>query len=161
MSSRPGTGVPIALPVVRVEVSADEAFTVSVDKEPYAVPLGFGRDQVRGRLADIADELGPIRVEITESNGAKYVDIQTPSDRGPVPAEPAPVQPASYGIRGRFGAGEDVLVTVVVARRTAEPDGTVAVLLPPAFVHRYGENLVLIGQATKTSTTITDGGVLP
>lgn len=158
MAGRTRTDVPLALPTIRVHVSADEALTVSVDKQPYALPPGFGRDQVRGFLEDLAGELGPIRVEITESNGERYIDIQTPNDHHPMPPEPGPARPATHGIRGRFDAGEDVLVTVVVARRTAEADGTVAVRLPPAFVQRYGDNLVLVGQATKASGTVSDGG---
>lgn len=159
MVGRPGTGVPIALPLVRVQVSANEALTVSVDKEPYAVPPGFGRDHVRQLLEDLADELGPIRVEITESNGEQYIDIQTPSDDDPTrpPTSAAP----THGSRGRFAAGEDVLVTVVVARRTADADGTVAMCLPPSFVERYGDDLILIGQATKAAAVITDGDMRP
>jgi hypothetical protein len=118
-------------------------------KEPYALSPGFSRDQVRGLLQDLADELGPIRVEIAESNGEKYVDIQTPGDRDPAPPEPNPGLPATYGIGGHFDSGEGVLVAVVVARRTAEADGTVVVRLPPAFLQRYGDDILLIGRTTK------------
>lgn len=156
MAGRSKTAVPIALPTVRIQVSDDGPFGVTVDKEPYAVPPGFRRDQVRGLLEDLASELGPIRVEITESNGEKYVDIDTPGDRTLAPPEPSPREPATYGFHGRFEAGEDVVVAVVVARRTASTDGTVTVRLPPAFLQKFGDDLVLIGQTTKASTRLAD-----
>lgn len=155
MADRSSTGVPIALPTVRIQIDADGALTVTIDKEPYAVPPGFRRDQVRGLLRDLAGRLGPLRVEITESNGEKYIDIQTPGDYAP--PDPASDLPAAHGILGRFDAGEDVLVAVVVARRTAESDGTVAMRMPPAFLHRYGDDVLLIGRDTKVSATLADG----
>lgn len=156
MTGRSRTGVPIVLPTVRIQVGADGVLTVTVDKEPYALSPGFSRDQVRRLLQDLADELGPIRVEITEANGEKYVDIQTPRDQDPAPPEPTPGLPATYGIGGHFDSGEGVLVVVVVARRTADVDGTVAVRLPPAFLQRYGDNVLLIGQTTKAPAALTD-----
>lgn len=153
MAGHSSTGVPIALPTVRIQVDADGAITVTVDKEPYAIPLGFGRDQVQGLLQDLADDLGPIRVEITESNGEKYIDIQTPGDPDPATPDPSLDRPAAHGV-GRFDAGEDVLVAVVVARRTAETDGAVAVRLPPAFLQRYGDAVILIGRDTKVSAAL-------
>lgn len=158
MASHSRTDVPIALPTVRIEVDADGALTVTIDKEPCAIPPGFDRDHVRGLLRDLARDLGPIRVEITESNGEKYIDIQVPGDHDPAPPAPAPSRPASHGIRGRFDAGEDVLVAVVVARRTAETDGTVPMRMPPAFLQRYGNDVLLIGRDTKVSAALADGG---
>lgn len=158
MASRLRTGVPIALPTVRILVDGGGAITVTVDKEPYPVRPGFGRDNVQGLLRDLAGELGPIRVEITESNGEKYIDIQTPGDHVPTPPDPATDRPATHGIRGHFDAGEDVLVAVVVGRRTAETDGTVAVRMPPAFLQRYGNDVLLIGPDTNVSTALADGG---
>lgn len=145
MAGRASTGVPIALPVVRILFDAEGAPAVTVDREPYAVPSEFRRDQVRGLIRELAGDLGPIRVEITESNGERYVDIQTPSDQGTAPPDPAPLQPAGPGVRGRLESGDDVLVAVVVARRTAQPDGTLALRLPPAFLQRYGNDVLVIG----------------
>lgn len=145
MASRTTTGVPIALPVVRIQIDADGAPTVTVDREPYAVPSWFRRDDVRGLVRDLAGDLGPIRVEITESNGEKYVDLLTPGDQDTAPPDAALSQPAAHGVRGRFESGENVLIAVVVARRTAESDGTVAVRLPPAFLQRYGDDVLLLG----------------
>lgn len=158
MRGRTRTRGPIALPTVRIHVNADGAPTVTVDKEPYTLSPSFGRDQVRGLLQDLADELGPIRVKITESDGEKYIDIQTPSDPDPTPRQAARTRPETPRIRGRFDSEEGVMVAVVVARRTAQTDGTVTVRLPPAFLQRYGDDVVLIGQTTKTSATLTGGG---
>lgn len=158
MADHSRTGVPIALPTVRIQVDGAGKLTVTVDKEPYTVPPSFGRDQVRGLLRDLAGDLGPIRVEITESNGEKYIDIQTPGDYDPAPPDPAPNGPAAHRVRGRFDASEDVLVAVVVGRRTAERDGTVAVRMPPAFLLRYGDDVLLVGRETKVSATHADGG---
>ncbi len=144
MTGRATTGVPIGLPVVRIQIDADGAPTVTVDKVQYAVPLEFRRDHVRGLVRELAGDLGPIRVEITESNGEKYVDIQAPSDHDTAPPDSAPIRPAAHGVRGRFESGEDVLVAVVVARRTAQPDGTVDVRMPPAFLQRYGNDVLVI-----------------
>ena len=152
------SGVPIALPTVRIYVNADGALTVTLDKAPYALSPNFCRDQVPGLLQDLADELGPIRVEITESDGGKYIDIRTPSDPDPTSRQAGHLRPETPRIRGRFDAGEGVMVAVVVARRTAETDGTVTVRLPPAFLQRYGDDVVLIGQTTQTSAPITEGG---
>lgn len=158
MSGRSRTGVPIALPTVRIHVDGDDALRVTIDKQPYSIPPGFGRDHVRGLLRDLAGDLGPIRVEITESNGEKYIDIQTPGDQVPAPPSSAPDRPAPHGVRGHFDAGEDVLVAVVVARRTAEADGTVAMRMPPAFVQRYGDDVLLIGRDTKEPVAFANGG---
>lgn len=156
MADRSSTGVPIALPTIRIQIDADGALIVTVDKAPYALPPGFGRDQVRGLLRDLTDDLGPIRVEITESNGEKYIDIQTPDDHDPTPPDLAPDRRSAHGVHGRFDPGEDVIVAVVVARRTAETDGTVAIRMPPALLQRYGDNVLLIGRDTKVSAALAD-----
>ncbi|MER6936257.1 hypothetical protein ABTX24_26320 [Nocardioides sp. NPDC127514] len=158
MDDRSSTGVPIALPTVRIEVDAGGALTVTIDKVPYAVAPNFGRDHVRGLLRDLVSDLGPIRAEITESNGEKYIDILTPGDRSSAPPDPAPDRPTAHRIRGHFDAGEDVLVAVVVGRRTAERDGTVAVRMPPALVQRYGDDVLLIGRDTKLSAAAVNRG---
>ena len=157
MAGRTRTHVPIVLPTVQIQVGTDGALAVMVDNEPYALSPGFSRDQVRGLLQDLADDLGPIRVEITESNGERYVDIQTPGDRDPAHPEPMPGPPAPSGIGGQFNSREGVLVAVVVARRAADADGTVAVRLPPAFLQRYGDSVLLIRQTTLTQAALADG----
>lgn len=157
MAGHSRTGVPIALPTVRIQVDDGGALTVTIDKEPYATRPGFDRDHVRGLLRDLARDLGPIRVEITESNGEKYIDILTPGDHNLAPPDPASKRPAARGVRGRFDAGEDVLVAVVVARRTAETDGTVAMRMPPAFLQRYRDDVLLVGRYTKVSAALADG----
>lgn len=156
MAGRSRTGVPIVLPTVRIQIGADGALTVTVDREPYAVPPGFHRDQVRGLLQELASDLGPIRVEITESNDEKYIDIQTPNDHDPTPPEPAHSQPPTYGVHGHFDAGEDVMVAVVVARRKAETDGSVAVRLPPSFLQRFGDDVLLVGSTTNAAANFVD-----
>ena len=156
MAGRAETGIPIVLPAVRIQVGADGGLTVTIDKDPYDVPLGFARDQVPGLLQDLASDLGPIRVEITEANGEKYIDIQTPNDHNPAPLRPSPTQPPTHGIRGQFDSGEHVMVAVVVARRTAGSDGTVAVRLPPSLLQRYGDGVLLIGQTGNTPAIFVD-----
>jgi len=155
-AGRSKTRVPIALPTVHIQVDSDGALAVTLDKEPYAVPPGFHRDRVRQFLHELAGKLGPIRVEITESNGERYVDIATPYDDGPKPAGQQPAQSKTPETVALFRAGEEVMIAVSVARRTADPDGNVAFRLPPSFVQRYGDALVLVGQTSQVSATFND-----
>ena len=68
---------------------------------PSTVPAGFRRDQIPGLLQDLTRDIGPIRVEITESNGEKYIDIQTPNDHNSAPLRPLPPQPPTHGFGKR------------------------------------------------------------
>lgn len=156
MSDSPKTHVPIALPTVRIEVDARGALAVTVDKEPYPVGPGFQRAQVRQLVEDLTDALGPIRVEITESDGEKYVDIASPREDDPTPPKRESTQSEPPIVTPRFQAGEDVTIAVAVAQRTAETDGNVTVRLPPSFLQRYGDDLVLIGQTSRVSAAFAD-----
>lgn len=158
MAGRPETGIPIVLPAVRIQVDVDGAVAVTIDREPYSVPPGFCRDQIPGLIHDLTTDLGPIRVEITESSGEKYIDIQTPNDHSSAPLRLSSTQPPTHGFRGQFDSGEHIMVAVVVARRTAEPDGTVAVRLPPSLLQRYGDGVLLIRQTGNTPAIFVDDG---
>ena len=156
MASRSMTRIPIALPTVRIQVDHAGALAVTVDKEPYDPTHPLHRDQMRQLLENLTSDLGPIRVEITESNGERYVDIATPGEDNHAPPEPMSSPPEAPHVTAQFQAGEDVMIAVAVARRTAEPDGKVTLHLPPSFVQRYGDDLVLIGQTSRASATFTD-----
>jgi hypothetical protein len=150
------SGVPIVLPTVEIRIDDAGFATVAIDKEPYEVPGTFRRDGVRRLVQDLANTHGPIRVVITESDGETYIDIETPREDASAPP-PGPVyQPEPQSSTGPFSPGEDVLVAVVVDRRTPGSDGTVSLRIPPAITRRYGGAVYLIGHASHVVIPLTD-----
>lgn len=148
MSTRTPPRVPIALPVVRISIEETGTIGVTVDKEPYATPAGFERRHVRPLVQELADQLGPIRVELREAAGETYVDIETPRDR----SAPEVGEERS----GAFSPGEHVIVAVIVGRHTADENGEVRVNLPPILRQRYGTALVLFGDSSRVMVPAAD-----
>lgn len=150
-----GTRTPVALRVVRIRIDETGAAAVTVDNEPYDTPTGFRRGDVRRLVQDLADHLGPIRVELSEADGETYVDIETPRDQHPSTPDDEGTDLASAH-RGRFCPGEAVLVAVVVGGSTADARGEVILTLPPGLLLRHREDLMLISEASHKVETLTD-----
>lgn len=150
-----GTRTPVALPVVRIRIDETGAAAVTVDHEPYDTPTEFGRGDVRRLVQDLAEQHGPIRVEISEADGETYVDIEAPRDQHPAPSDDESSDLASTR-RGRFSPGEAVLVAVVVGRSTAGFRGEVILNLPPGLLLRHRDDLMLIGEASHNVEVLTD-----
>lgn len=156
-ASAPDTsGVPIVLPTVEIRIDDAGSATVAIDKEPCEVPAPLHRDGVRRLVRELANTHGPIRVVITESDGETYIDIETPrEDTSAPPLQPA-CQPAPPSSTGPFRPGEDVLVAVVVDRRTPGCSGTASLRIPPMIAQRYGGDVYLIGQTSHVVIPFTD-----
>lgn len=150
-----GTRTPVALPVIRIRIDETGAAAVTIDNDPYDTPTMFGRGDVWRLVQDLADQLGPIRVEIREADGETYVDIETPRDQHLSPPGNEGTDLASTR-RGRFSPGEAVLVAIVVGRSTADDRGEVILNLPPGLLLRHRDDLMLIGDASHTIEVRTD-----
>lgn len=150
------SGVPVVLPTVEIRIDDADSVSVTIDREPYEVPGTLRRDGVRRLVQDLANACGPIRVVIVEADGEAYIDIETPredaSDPSPRPVE----QPARHRSAGLFQPGEDVLVAVVVDRRTPGSNGHVSLNVPAMIAQRYGGAVYLIGQASRAVVPLTE-----
>jgi hypothetical protein len=147
--------VPVVLPVVRIEVDGGGLLQVTIDHEPYDVPdaqARRGRDALRTIVGDITRRLGPVRVEVTESDGTVFTDIATPAD--PSRAEPEQPRPNMLCPGEVAGAGflpeEEVAVAVIIAHQRAGHDGTARLRLPPAVLAGRQRRLVLLGRTSDT-----------
>ncbi|MFE4001480.1 hypothetical protein ACFX43_22125 [Nocardioides sp. YIM B13467] len=152
-------GVPLILPAVEIRINAEGAATVTIDNEPYEVPATLRRDGVRQLVQHLANDYGPIRVVIIEADGEEYVDIEAPREVASDPPRPVDPPPVLQHSQGPFHPDEDVLVAVIVDRRTPEPDGTVPLRVPPAIEQRYGGAVYLIGQTSQVVVPLTEGGM--
>ena len=154
--------VPVVLPLIEIDVDADGALMVAVDREPYDGGAVFVRDELPQLLARIVGEIGTVaRVEVREADGTRFTDIVAPEQfaaSGPVPAEAPIVAPRLGEVTGSgFLADEQVAVAVVVAHRSAAPDGTASLRLPPALLEAHPGLVVLLGQTSGRVTV--SGGV--
>jgi hypothetical protein len=157
--------VPVVMPLVEVSVDGDGYLTVVLDREPYVADSTLRRDGLQGLLEGIAADLGtPIRVEVHEVNNTLYADIIIPTTPAPdsasvppltVPAKTATARAltgtalaSAFGVSAEgFTAGEQVQVCLVVARQTADPNGTAQLRLPPALLTEHLE-VVLVGSTS-------------
>lgn len=157
MGARAKSRVPIALPVVRIRFDDAGAGAVTVDKEPYPTPAGFGRGDVHRFVQALADQFGPIRVELSEADGETYIDIETPRDQqSPSAAKETTLPTPSAG--GRFAPGEPVSIAVVVGRSEADDHGEVRLNLPAGLLLRYGDDVILIGEDSRRVVGVADPG---
>lgn len=153
--------IPVALPVVHVQITQDGFLRIDVDGETHHTDGPLSRGDLRAVLDQITTALdSPIRVDVTEADGTTYTDIATPPGQDPLPeleSEPEPTittattrtRVAAPGIRGAgFHPGEEIAIAYIVARQTAEDDGTTALHLPPALLAARREELVLLGMTS-------------
>lgn len=153
---RPSAAVGMAH--LKIRIDADEALQVTLDDAPYPVPEGWedlGRDAV-GRIIDfVAVDRGPIRVQVTESDGTVYTDIATPPDFEAVTSEPPPRKEAPLRVMNELAGrgyvpGELVDVAVVVHDLEADSNGRVSLSLPSSVLSRVHKDIVLLGRASGT-----------
>lgn len=150
--------VPSVMAFLKIAIDEDENLQVTLDDAPYSIPEGWedlGRDAV-GRLIDfVAVERGPVRVQVTESDGTVYTDIATPPDFAAVTSE-SPSREAGRPrvmneLKGRdYVAGEIVDVAVVVHELEADHHGRVSLNLPSSVLNRVHKDIVLLGRTSGT-----------
>lgn len=160
--------VPVAMPLVEVNVDQHGSLSVSLEHEPYTWDRALRREDLKRVLADIATDLDtPIRVEVHESDATTFTDIITPTELPPErviaptapPPEPvSPAKPAStvHLAGDGFLPNEDVAIAVIVAHQTASPDGATMLRLPPALLEAQAGSVVLWGR--RSGTIIGPGG---
>ena len=153
-ASRPTPAVPVVLPYVEVRIAPDGTLSITVDREPYAIPANVvpaGCPALVRVLDDITSLLGsPVRVQVHEADGTVFTDIITPrpapTTGGSQAAEPRPTRPAA----GDFVPGEEVAVAIVVTQATADGSGLAIVRLPAALLVKYSGAVVLVGRTSGT-----------
>jgi len=149
--------VPVVLPVARIRIDDAGLLSVSLNDEPHAADETYRRADLQQLLADITNDIGsPIRVEVTESDGTKYVDIATPTDE-PLSTDAADPggEPESPGVRGTgFRPGERVAVAYVLLHETADSRGATTLRLPAAALGRRQGALLLFGLDSLVGTLI-------
>lgn len=160
---RPGARLPVVLPHVCVTVDATGNVNITVDGADLAT-TGVSRADLRPLLLRLAADLGPLRVEIHEDDGASFTDVVVPQ----APSES--LEPADSPRRDGAGTtpeaardlsaedvvtdqdvpgflpGEGLVVAVTVSACTAADDGEPDLTLPPGLIARYGEQIVVIGR---------------
>ena len=157
-ANRPRRVPAAVMAFLEIDIDDGENLHVTVDGAPYPVPGGWedlGRDAV-GRLIDfVAAERGPVRVQVTESDGTVYTDIATPPDFEAVTSDPPPREEQRPRVMneliGReYVAGEIVDVAVVVHGLEADSDGRVSLNLPSSVLSRIHKDIVLLGRTSGT-----------
>ncbi|MGZ6583148.1 MAG: hypothetical protein ACXVHX_02215 [Solirubrobacteraceae bacterium] len=147
--------IPVDLPRVRVTVTHDGHLQVEIDREPYAAHRRLARSDLPGLIDEITEKLdSPVRIEITENDGATYVDLATPPHTSREPEEPIPAPGPRIHGRG-FAPGETVAIAYVVMHRVADADGTTTLQLPPALLARRDLSLVLYGLDSRVTIEAT------
>jgi hypothetical protein len=158
--------VPVVLPLMEARLDSSGLMQVTIDHEPY-VPVAharLGRDALRSIVDDITRELGPVRVEVTGSDGTVFTDIATaPSSSvdGPEPAGASPMVLSGEVAGAGFLSEEEVAVAVIVAQLPAGADGTARLRLPPAVLGGRLGRVVLLGRTSGTlawGDEVGDGG---
>ncbi|MFI5623506.1 hypothetical protein ACIA03_08580 [Nocardioides sp. NPDC051685] len=155
-SNLDASGVPIFLPTVEIRIDTEGVAAVTIDEEPFELSTRLRRGGVRSLVQDLADRYGPIRVVIVEADGETYVDIETPREDTANPLPRPRGESASQRTKGPFQPDEDVLVAVVVDRRTSGPNGSVALRVPPVITQRYGGAVYLLGRTSHAVVPLTE-----
>lgn len=176
--SAPAATIPIALPLVEVTIASDGHITVMVDGEPHMPRTPLTRANLQDQVTALATAYAtPVRVQVTEMDGATFTDVVLPEDAAQAP-RPAPApRPAAennppestdagadgesfrvsepdglvIGLTGSgFLPGEHVAFAAIVVRRQADDDGTVVLRLPASLTSRRPGPFVLFGQTSGT-----------
>lgn len=145
---------PAILPRLLIQFEGSGVPTFTLDEDEYVPPGGPyppGRASIRDVLEAIRDDLGPIRVEIVETDGSTYSDVLRAGDADNTPAATADDMDTDAYASG-FLPGELVAVAVIVSEHPASEDGTSNVRLPVAVLARHGSSLMLLGRSSGTLT---------
>jgi hypothetical protein len=159
-ASRPIPAVPVVLPYVEVRIAPDGDLSITVDREPYAIPANVvpaGRPALARVLDDITSLRGsPVRVQVHEADGTVFTDIITPrpapTTGGSQAVEPRPSRPAASD----FVPGEEVSIAIVVTQATADSSGSARVRLPAALMAKHRGAVVLVGRTSGAVAFLTD-----
>jgi len=148
--------IPVVLPTVHVQVTENGALRIDVDGEPHEVDRTLERGDLRTVLDQITTALdSAVRVEVQEADGTTYADIATPPEQQPHPTSEPATHLAASGISGAgFRPGEEIAVAYVIARQTADKDGTTALHLPPALLATKREGLLLLGLTSRVIAAV-------
>lgn len=148
--------IPVVLPTVHVHVEENGALRIDVDGEPHGADSLLSRGDLRGVLDQVTTAMDcAVRVEVTEADGATYADIATPPEQNPVPQPPLTTHVDTPGISGiGFTPGEEIAIAYVVARQTADGDGSAALHLPPALLAATRDGLLLLGMTSRVIASI-------
>lgn len=135
--------VPVVLPVLHVSVDEAGQAAVSLDGQPYGDSTAV-RAAIPTLIKQLSTELAtPVRVEILEADGSRYVDIALPDQPDGSTAVAQEEQVADSG--SAFTPGEDVALAYVLSTRAADGDGLPQLGLPPALTANHYQHLLLIG----------------
>lgn len=160
--------VPVVLPHLVVTIrdasmttDGGARLSATLNGDPYPVPPGHseGRSALGPLVEQVTTELGcPVRIEVREVDGSVFTEIVKPPPSSAVVAEsPASWEPADLDADGfgrlevggsGFAPDEEVAVAVVVAHRTAGPDGCARLRLPAALLASRPGTVVLLGRAS-------------
>ena len=146
MSTSASPSAPVVLPLVDVRISKDGIASVTVDNASHDAVTPVERNGVERAIHEIAAELGPVRVRVTESDESVFTDVVLPASVPDPPETPAQPPP---GLAGEgFLPDEQVDVAVIVAHRAADADGRTMLHLPPAVLAGRGGTVVLLGRTS-------------
>ncbi len=159
-ASRPTRAVPVVLPRVEVRIAPGGNLSITVDREPYAIPANVvpaGRPALARVLDDITSLLGsPARVQVHEADGTVFTDIITcrpaPTAGGSQAVEPRPTRPAA----GAFVPSEEVAVAIVVTQAAADGSGSARVRLPAALMAKQRGAVMLVGRTSGAVAFLTE-----
>lgn len=157
-SSEP-SGARERVPVVQVRHNADGSVRVVLDGN-LVVAGPIDRAGLGGVLSALADELGPLRVELTDATGRVFVDLLRPPAR-PAPPSQAARPPATdvdaaehdgwlEVTAGGFVPGEDVEVAAIVTTSSARGNGIARGLIDLSALRDGARGVVLFGAISGT-----------
>ncbi|MAP64377.1 MAG: hypothetical protein CMH34_11690 [Microbacterium sp.] len=156
------------LPLVRVAEHDDGTVTVTLDGN-LVVSGPIERSRLGRVLSAVAEQSGgPVRVELTATDGRVFADVLRPPTRPspfappvPPPTElPEPLRAPSHAantihelleVRGEgFIPGEDVQVAAILTASSAAPDGAARGLVDASLIGAPIRALALIGGVSGT-----------
>lgn len=143
MSTSAEPRVPVVLPLIDVQMDGSGIASVFIDGVPWPRAAPIGRESVEAVVDEIAADLGPVRVRVTESDKSVFTDVVVPKPTTATQPAPVSVEP---GISGEgFHPEERVEVALVIAHCTADARGHALLRLPPAVLTGHGAVVVLLG----------------
>lgn len=149
----PEQHVPPVLPVIAVTVQAADHVELRIDGE-FLASGPIDRASLGRVLTAIVSEQGvPCRVELTEADGRRFVDIVTPVPVSrfapPEPAvaiPPRPAPPTLHRVEGDgFVPGEDVGIAIIVRSASADPSGRAHALIADRELSTGHRGVLLFG----------------
>lgn len=148
--------IPVVLPTVHVHVEEDGVLRIDVDGEPHGTDSPLSRGDLRGVLDQITTAMDcAVRIDVTEADGTTYADIAIPPEQNPVTHSAPTTYVDTPGISGTgFTPGEEIAIAYVIARQTADGDGSAALHLPPALLAATRDGLLLLGMTSRVIASI-------